>query len=391
MALRIVLDGRWLQRPMHGIARYTLELLRHLPLAPSDQLMVLYRAQDFDPRSFQRAAGTQAASISWIAVKSPLFSLGDALEIRPLLKKLRPDVVHYPGFWQGALPPCPWVMTLHDLIHLQPPVALKYAGYYRLLHRRLSAESTQAQVLTVSHSSARAIKAWAPALDKRVTVTYLGLPTLPAVEAPPERSAANASITQVPDAPYFLYVGNPKPHKNTTLLFVALRQCLQQLARKASKGVAVTLPQLVTVGLPETSPPTPWHRAFNQVTEPELHQLYAGATAVLMPSFEEGCGLPLLEAMAHRKPIVASDIAVFREILNGSGICLDPREPSLWGRALAAFFIPDDPYLHRILGTQARQEMNAQRFSWPDLAAHTYALYQSSTRPSDRKTAHAHR
>ena len=361
---------------MHGIARYTLELLRHMPLGPEDQLMVLYRREDFDPRSFQRASGSKTPSISWIAVKSPLFSLTDTFEIRPLLHKLRPDVVHYPGFWQGALPPCPWVMTLHDLIHLHPPVALKYAGYYRLLHRRLSSQDPQhsaARVFTVSHASAKAIKAWAPALDPRITVTYLGLPTVPAVTAPPAI-----------DAPYFLYVGNPKPHKNTALLFVALRQCLQQISRQTLKGIELTPPQLVTVGLPETTPPTPWHRAYTNLSEAELHGLYAGATAVLMPSFEEGCGLPLLEAMAHRKPVIASDIPVFREILNGSGICLDPREASLWGRALASFFIPNDPYLHRILSTQARQDTNALRFSWPALAQETYQAYA-------RYRTHAHR
>lgn len=366
MALRIVIDGRWLQRPMHGIARYTLELLRHLPLAPSDQLMVLYRPEDFDPRSFESATG-HTHSITWIAVKSALFSLTDALELRRLLKKLQPDVVHYPGFWQGALPPSPWVMTLHDLIHLQPPVALKYAGYYRLLHRRLSKSQAQAKVLTVSHASAKAIQTWAPALKDRISVTYLGLPIV---------TPARAEETR---PPYFLYVGNPKPHKNTSLLFVAMQQCLQQLARK---GITQT-PQLITVGLPETHPPTAWHQALTNLSDTDLHLLYAGATAVLMPSFEEGCGLPLLEAMAHRKPIIASDIAVFREILNGSGICLDPREASLWGRALAAFFMPNDPYLHRILSSQARQESNALRFSWPNLAAQTYQTY--------RTTAHAHR
>lgn len=363
MALRLVIDGRWLQQPMHGIARYTLELLRHLPVTAQDQVFVLYRAGDFSPRSFTsrlapQTAGARAA-FHWIEVKSPLFGWQEAREFPALIKGLRPHVVHFPGFWHSSRLSVPWVMTLHDLIHLQPPVALKYAAYYRLLKTRLNQAS---RIFTVSHSSARAIAHWAPALQPKIKVTYLGLPPL--------NAPSDASYPAAP-TPYFLYVGNRKPHKNTDLLFVVMAQLHQYLQRQ---GLNLQ-PQLVTVGLPAPAQMPPWHRPLQGISDPELHQLYAQATAVLMPSFEEGCGLPLLEAMAHRRPIVASDIPVFREILNGSGLCLDPRQPSAWARALAAFFVPEDPFLTTLEHTRQRQENNAERFSWARLAESTYADY----------------
>lgn len=359
MALRLVVDGRWLQQPVHGIARYTQALLEYLPMDAEDQVFVLYRRADFDPRQFQRKVPSAPHAMHWVEVKSPLFFWREAQEISALLKRLRPNVVHFPGFWQTVpMGDISWVMTLHDLIHLRPPVALKYAAYYRVLRSRLK---QSAQVLTVSHQSARALTQWSPELKAKLTVTYLGLP---------EWQHDAETLAEDPDAsPYFLYVGNPKPHKNTPLLFVAMEQLYQQLQRA---GLRVA-PRLITVGLPQTQ--APWHVARSGITDLDLQRLYRGATAVLMPSLEEGCGLPLLEAMALQVPVLASDIAVFREILNGSGVCLDPREPSVWSRALAAFFVPEDPFLTVIQASQQRMSANRERFSWARLAADTYAVY----------------
>src|SRR5699024_11091331 len=53
------------------------------------------------------------------------------------------------------------------------------------------------------------------------------------------------------------------------------------------------------------------------VTEPELQQVLAGASALVLPSVDEGFGLPALEAMACDVPVVCSDIPVLREVTGG--------------------------------------------------------------------------
>ncbi len=369
--MKLVLDGRWMQQPMHGIGRYTLRLLQHLPavLSPEDQVFVLYRATDFQPADFEpvnlETAKFETANpeaFTWIEVKAPLFSL-DGGEIARWLQRLHPDCVHFPGFWKTAPSPCPWVMTLHDLIHLRPPVKLQHRLYYRVLHKQLLKAQ---KVLTVSYDSAKKISAWQPGLKDSISVTYPGVDTVAHPLPLPDSHAA----------PYFFYVGNAKPHKNTDLLFVAMQQCLQRLKHQQATPHLV-MPHLVTVGLPQTD--APWHTALTGISDTELHQWYAHSLAVLLPSFEEGLGLPLLEAMAHKKPILASDIAVFREVLNGSGVCLNPREPSLWGRAMSAFFREEDPFLLTIRQSQRRIPVNRERFQWEQMARDTYAVYQQAT------------
>lgn len=72
-----------------------------------------------------------------------------------------------------------------------------------------------------------------------------------------------------------------------------------------------------------------------------MRRLIAGARAMLMPSFAEGFGLPLAEAIAARVPIIASDIEVFREIGGDAPLYLDPLDGLGWLKAISDFADPN--------------------------------------------------
>lgn len=69
----------------------------------------------------------------------------------------------------------------------------------------------------------------------------------------------------------------------------------------------------------------------------------ADARALLFPSLAEGYGLPLVEALRHGAPVIASDIPVFREIGQGVPDFLSPADPDAWRRAILAYATPDSP------------------------------------------------
>ena len=67
----------------------------------------------------------------------------------------------------------------------------------------------------------------------------------------------------------------------------------------------------------------------------ELRQLYEGAHCLVYPSFDEGQGLPPLEALRHGRPVICSDIPVLRETCGQASFFVDPQDPAALATLLA--------------------------------------------------------
>jgi glycosyltransferase involved in cell wall biosynthesis len=77
-----------------------------------------------------------------------------------------------------------------------------------------------------------------------------------------------------------------------------------------------------------------------------------------MPSFVEGFGMPLIEALTHELPVIASDLGVFREIAGAIPDYLDPSDGIGWRRAIAEYAMPHSP-------RQAEQLKRLKHFQAP--------------------------
>lgn len=143
------------------------------------------------------------------------------------------------------------------------------------------------------------------------------------------------------DRPYFVTVGTIEGRKNHILLLKIWEHLVARLGDKA--------PRLLIVGqrgweadhafgLLDRNAALRGHvRELDQCEDEELARLIAGARAVLMPSFAEGFGLPVVEALELGTPVIASDLPVFREIAGGIPTFLDPTDGAGWEREIMAF------------------------------------------------------
>lgn len=172
------------------------------------------------------------------------------------------------------------------------------------------------------------------------------------------------------DRPYYIVVGTIEGRKNHVLLF--------QLWRKLVERMGSAAPRLIVVGqrgweaehahamLDRNSVIRGHVRELGSASDAEVARLIAGARALLMPSFAEGFGLPVIEAMQLSTPVICSDLPTFREIAGEIPVYLDPLDGDGWERAVLSF-MTDCP-------DRMRQVRQLRGYRGPDWSSHFAAV-----------------
>lgn len=247
------------------------------------------------------------------------------------------------------------VFFIHDLLPLDHPEFFR-AGYRALFERRVATMARFARGAVVSSEAVRQRVAAEMARRGRQDMPVHAAALPPPAFADPALPATGRT------APYFLMTGTIEARKNHLLVLHAWRAL-------AEAGGPV--PRLILVGsrgweneqvvdlLERCSALAPHVAEVSGLSTPGLAQLIRGACAALVPSFVEGYGLPLAEALAAGTPVIASDIPVFREVSQGCATLLDPTDGPGWRQAIVDFAA--NPSSRRAAAAAA-----AQRYKAPD-------------------------
>lgn len=235
----------------------------------------------------------------------------DALRLAGCLRKAGCKGLFTPGFNVAAWSGCKIATTIHDLIHVHfadEASAVKLA-YYRYVQRPVVRRSPV--TLTVSEYSRQQIIDWYGVPESRVVVVGNGVS-----EEFSEQGDAHQSAT-----PYFLYVGNAKPHKNVGSLLRAFAMVAAagdvklKLVTRPNATLRKQISEMAADSCVEFCP---------GLDDTTLATLYRGATGLVLPSHFEGFGLPLVEAMACGCPVIASNRTSIPEVLGNAGILFEP-------------------------------------------------------------------
>ncbi len=260
-----------------------------------------------------------------------------------------------------------FVPMVHDLIPLQFPEycreqeAAKHASRIDTVCRLADAVLVPSQAVRQSLLPylAQAGRAHVPVWPVPHGVHLRALPQ-------PDPGAGNTA--EPPAHPYFVCLGTIEGRKNHLLLLTIWRRLVEEQGARA--------PHLVLIGkrgwkneqaldLIERCPSL--QRVVtehNALPDQDVARLLKGARALLFPSFGEGYGLPLAEALSLGVPAICSDIPVFREVGDGMPIHLDPLDGLGWMQTIKAF-IDDDP--HRVGQCMALRHWSAP--GWIDSVA----------------------
>jgi len=355
-----------LSRPT-GVGTYVLGLAERLPsLAPDDRFHFFsasikerYPARAWAPnvRLVDRRLPVHGLNAAWSRLGWPPLDrlVGASL-----------DLVHSPT---PLLVPCrkgKRIVTVHDLFFLKHPdmvegeVRRDYVALVRDHVRRADG------VLCVSEYTASETRRLLDVPEEKIAVTPHGVDQSYR-EVPSEDRVDEALRRLRLPRGGILYVGSSEKRKNLVTLVMAY----MTLARRRR------LPPLVLAG-----PGSDWAQGGSRVgpqilatgylDKPDVRALMAASSMLVLPSLEEGFGLPVVEAMAAGLPVVCSRGSALAEVAGDAACLVDAHDAN--GLAHAAERLLDD----RALAAEMRRRglERSQRFDWNDTAARTLAFYR---------------
>jgi len=222
-------------------------------------------------------------------------------------------------------------------------------------------------LITVSEWSRRALSEFfgTPIDEIYVTLEAPSPSFTPALEAETRRQwLKERNLPE--DADYFIFVGGFNPHKN----LAALIDCFAEVAETRPNLHLILVGDyegdvfhIDVEGLRERIAKHGLERRAilaGFVPDDALRHLYSGARALLIPSLEEGFGLPAVEAAACGTPCIATTQSPLPELLEGGGLFVDPGDRA--GLTRAMLQLADDDEIRRALGAAALER--ARALSW---------------------------
>lgn len=228
----------------------------------------------------------------------------------------RLDVMYSPTHYIPRFTPVPRAMAIMDVSYLKFPELFKAKDLYQLRHWTAYSVARVKKIFTISESSKDdIIKAYRVPRD-RVVVTYPGFDMKNVL---PLKNYKN----------YILSVGTIQPRKNYTRLIEAFALFLRQNKQKFSDLKLIIIGKKGWLYEPILAAPKTFGiedrvKFLDFVPDDHMPSYYRNALCFALPSLYEGFGLPVLEAMAYKCPVVVSGVSSLPEIAGSAGIYVDP-------------------------------------------------------------------
>jgi glycosyltransferase involved in cell wall biosynthesis len=314
-------------------------------------------------------------------------SLASYLELHRILKENRCDLLHVPHlFWKPQGIPCPYVVTVHDLLDHMYRVNSQ-SSVKRSLHFQFTKRVLQraARIFAVSNfSKADTVRLFGVKPNK-IEVIYNAIDDRFRQGHTSDAERQFIAERYQVNCPFLLYAGRISPHKNV----VRIIEAFAALKGELSKEHKFEDLKLIIIG-DEVSKHPDLRRAcvkggvqndvrfLGFVPIDVLRIFYDEAKIFVFPSLYEGFGLPPLEAMAHATPVVTSNTSSVPEVVGSAAVMVNPENVFEIMRAL-----------HRVLLDQSLREKlkargleQAAKFSWDTGVRRMLEIYQEVAKKS---------
>jgi glycosyltransferase involved in cell wall biosynthesis len=357
----VAIDVTTLRGHISGVGYYTARIVEHVACAEESgvsQLLLLSNGpvhRDLPPSAHLVTGFRFPIRSVWMQFLLPL-----------LLRRIRPDIVHYTNYLAPIRSVSPYVVSVHDMSLTRTPE--HHTLKKRLLTASLAPTVARRSRLVLTPSRA----------TRRDVIEDLAIPEERVVSIPYAAAEMFQHVAERPtapgtDQPYFLFVGTIEPRKNLLRLIDAFADFVRENP----------IGNLVLAGQRGWKCEQIYERArqadvrdrlriLDYVDEASLPSLYSHAIACVYPSLFEGFGFPVVEAMSCGTPVLTSNTTSLAEIGEGAALLIDPHDTRAIAEGLKALAGNRD--LREDLSTRGRAR--AAAFSWPETGRRTLAAYR---------------
>lgn len=384
--MKIGIDARWIFKNTSGIGVYTRELIRQLAASDRQNHYVLF----FSDKDLMNTVSTETEAchgnnFSSFLLDFGVFSIKNQLVMPAIIRKLDLDVFHSTNYMvplfafsrnHSGKTAC--VINIHDLIPLVFPKAAprakkaKFMALYRRLMKEVTARSSL--IITGSKSSRDDIINHLHCRPEQIVTIPDGVSARFCTARAENAPAADPRLLRRDKI--ILWVGRRDPYKNLPGLIETFA-----MLRKHYRGPL----ELRIVGPEDQRYPEACRRVnelgladavswVGHIPESDLVAEYQNANVFVLPSYYEGFGLPVLEAMACGTPVVCSNKSSLPEICGTAALQVDPR--NITDICAALHRVLTDSRLAGDLA--ARGIRQAAKFNWQETARQTILAYEKA-------------
>jgi glycosyltransferase involved in cell wall biosynthesis len=373
--MKIAIDIRWMNE--FGVGTYTRNIIRGLAHLDNENEFFL-----LGPPQKVSEIGQLPENFRAVPLPSPDTAKG-YFQYHGVVRRLGCDLVHIPHlFWVPYHLPCPYVVTVHDVLeHMYR--ARNGSGIRRSLHFHLTRRvlKNAARIFAVSQFTKTEVQKLFGITPDRIEVVYNAIDprflTGHATDADRQLLAERYQIAY----PFVLYAGRISPHKNLVRIIEAFS------ALKAELGKQDLYPDLKLIIIGDELSKHPDLRRtvvrggvqndvrfLGFVPIEVLRIFYDVAKVFVFPSLYEGFGLPPLEAMAHGTPVLTSNSSSIPEVVGKAAVLVNPENLFEIMRALQRVLL--DPSLRERLRQAGYEQV--KKFSWDRSVAEVLAGYREA-------------
>lgn len=372
--MTIGIDARFAGPKGTGIGKYVEKLILNLQKLDAKNKYKIFLKKESLPslklanRNFQKVL----ADVPW-------YSIEEQIKMSTIYTSQNLDLLHVPHFNVPIFYKRKFIVTIHDLIHLDFPntssstknvflFKAKRLGFKKILSHAVKKSS---KIITPSNHVKREIIKKFKISPSQIKVIY---------EAAEEEYFSNQKPKTKNQKPFLVYVGNAYPYKNLNNLLEAI---------KLLNNNPTDPPAHKPINLTIVSPRDVFSKRLEseikardlesrvelkgyQETE-DLVGLFQKASAYIFPSLSEGFGIPGLNAMAAGVPVVASNIPTLKEVYSDAAMYFNPKDPKDITEKI------DQVLLSQKIKNSLIEKGNKQanKYSWQKMAKETLKIYES--------------